>query len=367
MPRLQNAKAYRKASQKVLLEKAREVVEKELERTTIFDPAALETLPRFTQDELVLGRVLGRGGFCVVRECASIRLNGKASSQSYLSLSQRSSGGGGGLRSRQGSTSSDAAGQAQNGGLFDSRASMQSGSSGLSSVWNARRFSSSGRNAVPQRSFGTDSVGNSGHLESPDKAREHLARRVWSKRGQKYVVKQVEPTLMDEDKVTFLKGTIDLALETHYLASLSHRHVLRLRGLSEMGPFDGVGYFLILDQLSEILSKRLTSWMHTKRATQGITGALTGGRRKITSLLTERLLVAYDVADAMEYLHSRNVIFRDLKPDNIGFDAEGTVKIFDFGLVRVLFCCLRCREDVSYKSSTHFFAVFVFDTTAGTG
>ena len=40
------------------------------------------------------------------------------------------------------------------------------------------------------------------------------------------------------------------------------------------------------------------------------------------------------IAKGMEYLHSHNVLFRDLKPDNVGFDRNGTVKLFDFGLAR---------------------------------
>lgn len=35
---------------------------------------------------------------------------------------------------------------------------------------------------------------------------------------------------------------------------------------------------------------------------------------------------------AIEYLHSHKIIFRDLKPENIVLDADGHVKLIDFGL-----------------------------------
>ena len=47
------------------------------------------------------------------------------------------------------------------------------------------------------------------------------------------------------------------------------------------------------------------------------------------------MLVIKKVADAIQYLHSKGFIHRDLTPDNIGFSSEGnTVKVFDFGLAR---------------------------------
>ena len=41
------------------------------------------------------------------------------------------------------------------------------------------------------------------------------------------------------------------------------------------------------------------------------------------------------VVTAFEYLHSRNLIYRDLKPENLLVDSEGYLKLTDFGLVKL--------------------------------
>jgi serine/threonine protein kinase len=55
----------------------------------------------------------------------------------------------------------------------------------------------------------------------------------------------------------------------------------------------------------------------------------------------ELLLIAIDLADALNHLHSElhpdaTVLHRDLKPDNLGMTIDGRLKLFDFGLTRVV-------------------------------
>ena len=45
-----------------------------------------------------------------------------------------------------------------------------------------------------------------------------------------------------------------------------------------------------------------------------------------------RIHILFQIAGAMRYLHSNNILLRDLKTENVGFDKHGYIKLFDFGL-----------------------------------
>merc|ERR1712048_423933 len=93
------------------------------------------------------------------------------------------------------------------------------------------------------------------------------------------------------------------------------------------------GYFLILDRLEDTLEKRFESWK-IRRDTKSFS-CIEKSTNNNDDIL-DRINVVSQVAAALRYLHSKKIVFRDLKPGNIGFDKFGIVKIFDFGLARDL-------------------------------
>jgi len=59
--------------------------------------------------------------------------------------------------------------------------------------------------------------------------------------------------------------------------------------------------------------------------------ALRGGR---AGDLRKRLLIARQVANALAYVHSKGIVHRDVKPDNVRIAASGNIKLMDFGVAK---------------------------------
>lgn len=163
----------------------------------------------------------------------------------------------------------------------------------------------------------------------------------------RYAIKYLKADTMKKNFYRYQQGVVDIVREAAILSSLSHPNIIKLRALSSNGT-DGFAnptagnYFLVLDRLYETLDQRIHKWAKkhtsfTNKLTKMVHRSASSFQEKKDDFLAKRLLVAYDIAQAIQYLHQRNIIFRDLKPQNIGFDVRGDVKIFDFGLALELF------------------------------
>ena len=234
------------------------VVQEKVEKSQVIDltSASESKMPRFDRHEIIEGKVIGRGGFAVIREITSFHLD--------TEMARRPSGG--------------------------SHRSERTAATSKSSCTGPRE----------------------------DLANEVQTKSKTKKSAPKYVLKELNrfSGLTVQNQNAYMNGVVDLAMEAQYLANLSHPHILELKGISTSNQFGGDdGMFLVLEYLPETLTKRLSVWMHQHRTTQGVTGFVTMSRGKAKKLLLRRIRVARDIADAMIYLHSKNIIFRDVSDD----------------------------------------------------
>ena len=207
------------------------------------------------------------------------------------------------------------------------------GSGGFADVYEILKF---------EPKYGVRNAFSSSYSSKQMAARKQLCENNVTIDGKsKYVVKHLKVKNM-EDPIKFCMAAADLVVEAHFLSSLNHDNILKIRGWATGGieayaEGHHDGYFLILDRLSETLADRIESWRKQKSdSTLEMSFQRLGLENDVTAQLLSRTKIVHQIAKALQYLHSKNIVFRDLKPNNVGFDEYGTVKIFDFGLSREL-------------------------------
>jgi serine/threonine protein kinase len=131
-----------------------------------------------------------------------------------------------------------------------------------------------------------------------------VRRAIQTATGRQVAIKQISsPELDDWEMACFTR-------EIGALSRLKHPHVVEFMGATSTTPYWIVTAFVPGRSL-----------FHRLRDPQGLSGFY-------------KTTIAYQVADAMAFLHTQNVIHRDLKTLNVLLDENNDARLCDFGIAR---------------------------------
>ena len=136
----------------------------------------------------------------------------------------------------------------------------------------------------------------------------YLAEREIGKVVQPVALKIVRPVFTTNEQI--LRR---FEHEREILASLDHPSIARLLDIGSTE--DGIPY-LVMDYVA---GERIDVYCDTRKL--GV---------------PERLELFCTACEAIQYAHSKGVVHRDLKPSNILVTSDGSVKLLDFGIAKVL-------------------------------
>ena len=153
----------------------------------------------------------------------------------------------------------------------------------------------------------------------PEQVGRFKVEAVLGRGGMGEVYKAFDPTLQRIVAVKTVRPDIDrpeyldrLMREAQACARLSHPHIVTVY---EAGQIDGIVYiameYLQGQNLSQVLERNDLSF-------------------------EAKIRILQQVLEALHHAHGLDVVHRDIKPSNIHIQSDGSVKLVDFGLARML-------------------------------
>ena len=313
---------------------------------TVMDRKKLNRIPQVSKSELIIGEYLGRGNFCDVFEVEwamkntlGERLSGSDSFVDDDSVgSEEDADAGEATRRKMEYLSLVCSNDIRPGIIRTKDGAIDANNAPMGGYRNLR-------GSFSQVHTGFSLVSSSRNLRNPNVMALKCLRPAVRAQPRKFVI-----------------GAEDLAHETALLSCLDHPNIIKIYGRAK-GSFATAfqfgsskvsvssggsgqtkersmndGYFIILDKLTATLDGTINDWKEEYEGlcqrlhvTTPLPSSVLPPECNLIDHLAKRLKVAYSIASALEYLHSRHVVFRDLKPANVGFDCNDCVKMFDFG------------------------------------